>query len=473
MKRRIALGIVVIGALVVAGVVPAGGASTTGGSDQIADRVSELRQALAGHHGTHGGGGGPAFAMRGSHKSNLSLVGMHDLGAGGFNSDVWSLRKHAYVGTWGLWTPTGVLCPATGTRIVDISDPANPVHVATMPTEDLTQTNDVKVARVSTPFFGGDLAVVSNEDCAPGGARGFELWDVTDPTDPMPLGRYGPDEAFDEEPFLTDIGFGVHNNFIYEMGNRVFVFSVVDFAELFQLDLDGLATVGDLRIVEVTDPTAPVEVADWGAIKDLGLDPVETGQGDDLALSFLHDVWVENGVAYLSWWDAGLILLDVSDPTNPQFLGRAANDPDEEGNTHVAVPARGGNLVVTGDEDFTADPWGFMRVYNSRDETDPFQISTFGTPNSLSDSTAGDFSIHNVIVRGNTVYASWYSDGIRLIDISKPKRPRETASFVPPAVADPFGVLPTVPEVWGVYVEGKLILASDMNAGLYILRRKP
>jgi hypothetical protein len=115
-----------------------------------------------------------------------------------------------------------------------------------------------------------------------------------------------------------------------------------------------------------------------------------------------------------------------------------------------------------------------MRVYNSQDGSNPFQIGTFATENTLNaPPPIGDFSIHNVIARGNAIFASWYSDGVRVIDISQPEAPREVASFVPPAVADPFGVLPTAPEVWGIHLAGELIAASDMNGGLYLLQMKP
>lgn len=444
--------------------------------------VDELREAMADHHGIAApdaavaapeGAGYQAAAGAKARSRRLKLLGSNDLGGGGFNSDVWIHRRHSYTGTWGLWTPDGVLCPNDGTKVVNIKNPRNPVLVNLLPAPVGTQTNDTKVARVRTPYFKGDLLVVSNEDCRPGGARGFELWDVTDPANATFLSRFGPEVAFDEPPFLQEIGFGVHNTFIFKRYDRVYVAAVVDFAEIFQLDIDGSATVGDLRIVDVTDPRNPVQVADWGAIKDLGLDPFETGQGDDFALSFLHDVWVERGIAYLSWWDAGLILLDVSDPTNPQFISRTPYAPDEEGNAHVAVPARGGKLVITGDEDFTPFPWGFGRVFNSRDVTNPFQIATFATENTLNaPPPEGDFSIHNVITRYRKVYASWYSDGLRVWSIKRPSRPREIAFFVPPAAADPFGVLPTAPEVWGVHLKGKVIAISDMNSGLWLLKEK-
>lgn len=432
--------------------------------------VATLR-ALFSEVGNPGSGNPGQADQRPARSRNLSQIGANDFAATGFNADVWAHGKHAYVGTWGLFTEEGLFCPNLGTKIVDLSDPSSPQWVNTLPTAFGTQTNDVKVSKVNTQSFKGDLAVISNEDCRPGGARGIEVWDVTDPTDATFLGRFGPEEAFDTPPFLVDIGFGVHNNFIFEQGNRVYVGAVVDFGEIFQL-IFGAPLVGDLRIIDITDPTNPVQVGDWGIVKNLGLDPFE-GQGD-FALSFLHDVWVEKNIAYLSYWDAGLILLDVSDPTNPQFISQTKYAPDEDGDTHVAVPAQGGNLVITGDEDFSPNPWGFMRVFDSQDSFSPFQTGTYATENALNaPPPAGDFSIHNVMVRGSTVYASWYSDGIRAIDISQPSSPREIASFVPAGVPDPFGVLPTAPEMWGVYVHGKLILGSDMNAGLYVLKHTP
>lgn len=440
-------------------------------ADPDPDKIVAHMRAIQAHHS------GQGTAQGGEHRApvsrNLSLVGTNDFGGRGFNADVWAHGKYAYVGTWGLFTNEGLFCPAQGTIVADISNPESPDTANVIPAPDKTQTNDVKVARVSTRYFRGDLLVVSNEDCEPGGARGFELWDVTDPLDAERLGRYGPEEAFDIPPDLLNIGFGVHNTYIFENRGRVYVAAVVDGAEIFQLLLTGTATVGDLHIVDVTDPSNPVRVADWGTIKNLGLDPFD-GQGEDSVINIPHDVWVERNVAYVSEWDAGLVMLDVSDPTDPQFLGRAANLPGEEGNTHVAVPAWGGNLVLTGDEEFTPGPWGFMRIYDTSNPAAPQQIATFATENALSaPPPAGDFTMHNVVVRGNSAYVSWYSDGIRVIDISQPHAPRESAFFVPEAAADPFGVLPTAPEMWGIYVQDSLILGSDMNAGLYVLKHTP
>jgi hypothetical protein len=113
-----------------------------------------------------------------------------------------------------------------------------------------------------------------------------------------------------------------------------------------------------------------------------------------------------------------------------------------------------------------------------RDESEVVQIGEYRTPNSTgtNDQAAGDYVIHNPLVVGTDVLRSWYSDGV--VDASDPAHPREVAHFVPPAEQNPVkpsqrGVLTNTPQVWGVaYDEGTgLIYASDMNSGLWILRR--
>ena len=73
---------------------------------------------------------------------------------------------------------------------------------------------------------------------------------------------------------------------------------------------------------------------------------------------------------------------------------------------------------------------------------------------------------------------SWYSDGVRVVDVSDPTDPEELAYFVPPAGQNPVkppqrGTLSQMPQIWGVVVDDAtgLIYASDMNSGLWILER--
>jgi hypothetical protein len=94
------------------------------------------------------------------------------------------------------------------------------------------------------------------------------------------------------------------------------------------------------------------------------------------------------------------------------------------------------------------------------------------------DQAAGDYTIHNPFLVGTDVYLSWYTDGVRVVDVSNPSQPVEVAFFVPPAGQNPVKpsqrfVLTNTTQVWGVVVDPAtgLVYASDMNTGLWILRR--
>ncbi|MEE9270905.1 MAG: hypothetical protein V3V49_11670 [Candidatus Krumholzibacteria bacterium] len=231
---------------------------------------------------------------------NLEQIGFHDLGGRGANADVWAHGDYAYVGS------SRNFCPfiSRGTKVIDISDPANPVQVNTLPTVRRTAAADVKVAHIETAFFQGDLLVVSNQDCSTNrGARGIEIWDVTDPPNAELLGSFGPRvipaAPIPRPPF--EWGAGVHNLYLYQKGDRAFALIATTGAEFRQIEFDPPAT-GDLKIVEVTNPREPVQIASWGVKQDLG-EPVgnaDNGRGDDCrptcrgesgAVIFLHDVW--------------------------------------------------------------------------------------------------------------------------------------------------------------------------------------
>ncbi|MDP9251741.1 MAG: hypothetical protein M3O80_01940, partial [Chloroflexota bacterium] len=71
-----------------------------------------------------------------------------------------------------------------------------------------------------------------------------------------------------------------------------------------------------------------------------------------------------------------------------------------------------------------------------------------------------------------------YTDGVRVVDASNAQAPREVAYFVPPAGQNPVkpaqrSVLTNTTQIWGVVVDEitGLVYASDMNTGLWILRR--
>lgn len=317
---------------------------------------------------------------------NLDLVGRGERLVENATTDVWAHGRHAYLGTFNSPCGTGENFVAgvgaveliddrtqPGVAIFDVRNRNRPEYVGNLPSVEGSRVNDVKVATLSS----GDVLVHSNEACA-GGPGGFEVYGVDDPTNPVHLASVRIDELNPIADALlggvTDVG--VHNLWLFRQGDRDYVAAVSE------------GGFDNFRVYDITDPTAPTLAAAWGAeeLFDPGvgelteltdenvervvaalLDLIQGGYGASRN-KFLHDMTVsEDGTdAYLSNWDAGLVLLDVSDlagldsVTLPNdrivsvALDVANGSLDGEVNSHAAWPSEDGAIVVETEEDFSA-----------------------------------------------------------------------------------------------------------------------
>lgn len=217
--------------------------------------------------------------------------------------------------------------------------------------------------------------------------------------------------------------------------------------------------------------------------------PFDAGQGCDADPNYGHGAEPsgDGTLVFMSYWDSGFVALDVSNPANPTLRGRTLYPASADGDAHSSNYDDARKLLFTADEDFckTSGPgtetgYGYLRIYDYSSLGAPLQIGSFRTPNSLGLGAqgSGDYTIHNPFLVGTDVYLSWYSDGVRVVDASDPRNPTEVAYFVPPAGQNPVkpsqrSTLSQMPQVWGVVVDETtgLVYASDMNSGLWILRR--
>jgi choice-of-anchor B domain-containing protein len=394
-------------------------------------------------------GGAPA-------PGDLSLVG--SLALPGFNADIWGHKGFAYIGSWGTSSNYPARCPATGVRIIDLADPAHPALVGAIATIAGTSQEDIYVASVATPAFTGDLLVTGIQACnrASNAQRGVDLWDVTNPRAPQHLAFWssGPGGSGAQ---------GGHELDLVVRGDHVYMGVAVPYSE-------SLEHRGDFRMVDVTDPRNPVELSAWGATIDGGINPAggQTFFGHSARFNAVGTMVV------VSYWDAGAILLDVTDPAHPSMIGRTPYPAGAPVADHSTWFAADETLLLSADEygGPQAGRWGGLRIWDIHDPHNPVQIAEYLTPDASSGRPGGAFqyTIHNPIVRGTTAYLSWYADGVRVLDIADPRAPREIGSFVPPSSADPYGYFPTSAMVWGVYSDDDLVLLSDINGGLYVLR---
>ena len=117
---------------------------------------------------------------------------------------------------------------------------------------------------------------------------------------------------------------------------------------------------GSMRVIDIRDP---VPSGAGGALADAAL---EAGR-------MLHDIDVKDGLAYLSYWNDGLVILDVGNsvkggsPEKPELVSQykydlntlyrdveAVGGPGFIRGTHTAW--RAGRYVFLGDEVFSAKP---------------------------------------------------------------------------------------------------------------------
>ena len=329
-----------------------------------------------------------------------------------FTSDVWVHGDYAYTGTWSCRNN------ACGDRMHawNVSVPESPVLTDAV-VVNARVVNDVKVRA------DGTLAVITHE-IANDGLNGVTLLSLSDPARPSVITR-----------FTSGLESGVHN--VWVEGDYVYVV------------VDGVGN--GMRVLDISNPTSPSVVASFYA-----------------GTSFLHDVYVRNGLAFLSHWDAGLIIVDVGNgiaggsPSNPVEVSRIQTTG---GQTHNAWywPATG--YVFVGEEDF--DTPGIMHVVDASDLSDPKEVATFRVPGA----TPHNFWLDET--RG-VLYAAWYENGLQAIDVSGVllgdlhQQGREIASSTYGAGSGCFGGSETC--TWAPQLHNGLIYVSDLNSGLWVLQ---
>jgi len=378
---------------------------------------------------------------------------------GGYSGDVVLHRGHAYLSSH----RGSAACPAQGVRIYSLADPRRPKRLAAFGRIAGTWTEKTIVRHVETAAFRGELAVTSVQACAPGSFQGFALYDVTRPSRPKELTRFRTDPR------------GSHELWLQPVGRRVYVYTAIIASEL-RSSPDG-TTPGepDFRIVDVSDPRKPVVVGGWGAWKELGLVPF-ADPSKRLDGNFVHSVVGDGTRAYLSYWDLGTVVLDVSTPARPRYLGRTRGAVD---NSHSSWLGRAGLLVETHEAS-----GGTATLYR-RAAGDPVRLSTFSLPDAVirqGHRVAGiaavsglelSDSVHDAKLQGSLALFSWYGQGVVAADVSDSRKPRFLARFLARPEADPERLLcpgRRCTAVWGVDVEGETIVASDLISGLWVLR---
>ena len=378
-------------------------------------------------------------------KKQVKLVG-HGLISNVLTGDLWvwaGVDKHegkdfAVTGTWS----------SNGEAYFwDVTDPSNMTIIDTI-TVDARTVNDVKISE------DGRVGVITREG-ASNRKNGFVILDVSDPYNVTISAEYNDD--------MTG---GVHNVFIYE--NHVYAVN----------------NGRKYDIINIDNPANPFRV---------GVFELDTPGHS------IHDVWIENGIAYSSNWSDGVVAVDIGgakfdetdrsksqfnpllsrtgqgSPSNPVKL---ASMEDPTGRNHAAFPflskSTGNFYIIAGDENF---PWGVLATkgqpsnprggyhfLNFTDPDNPKEEAIYEVPEAGS---------HNLWVFDDVLIAGNYQGGLRVVDISGDllgdiyKQGREIGLYVP---YHKEGKIPNAPFVWGAQPYKDYIFFADMNSGLYCIQ---
>jgi hypothetical protein len=390
---------------------------------------------------------------------NLTFVGHSDQGGRPDGVQVMVYKDHAYIGQ----------ARHGGFTVLDVSNPRQPepaAFVATAPRtwnlhlqvhDDLllvVDQVDLRSAYASqAAYYAGSPVGVSS---ARFGQRGMDFWagmrvyDISRAAQPRQIG------------YLEVEGLGLHRLW-YDGGRYAYASAL----------LDGY-TDHILLIIDLADPTAPREAGRWW------LPGMWSAGGETPSWSSgrvaLHHALVVDSIAYGSWRDGGLTLVDVRDPSHPELLAHRNWCPPFGGGTHSALPLPDRELLLLADEavlDECADQVKYTWVFDVREKRNPISIATFPTPSERDYCTAGGhFGPHNLhenrqgtFRSSEIIFATYQNAGVRVFNIANPFRPEEIAYFVPPP-PDRAKVIQSV----DVFVDQRgLVYVTDFNAGLYIL----
>lgn len=169
-------------------------------------------------------------------------------------------------------------------KIINISDPANPVFVRDLnPTEpQWVHAMHVRGNRLFTSGWGNTTT------------RGrTEIYDITNiATQPPTL------LGFIEDPTGIMAGNNMHSSWSSEDGNY-----------LYSCRETGNGT-GDVRVYNISNPAEPLLVRSIG-MKELGLHAISP-----------HNPVVKGNKLYVSWYQAGVQVFDITNPANPKHIGQ-------------------------------------------------------------------------------------------------------------------------------------------------------
>ena len=215
-------------------------------------------------------------------------------------------------------------------------------------------------------------------------------------------------------------------------------------AKLYVCDVDSYQGSNALNVYDLTSPTFPNLLYNYNAV------------------TTVHDAYVYNDTAFLNCGVEGLKVIKSSSSNIPIQIGELSTYL-QKGYNHSGWLDIDKSSYVMCDENLGLD----VKVLDVSD-LDEIKVNAFFSSEMGDDESSIP---HNVIVRNNIAYLSYYHDGLQVFDISDPNQPKKLAYY------DTYLPNPNVAwaGAWGVYPfeNNEFILVSDRKYGLFLLSFEP
>jgi hypothetical protein len=334
----------------------------------------------------------------------------------------------------------------TAFLLLDVTDPTTPSRVGAWQFRPAALTYDVKPFRQGQRHF---LALALETGRRPGlDPCGVAIVEVTDPQAPKLLGRY------DGALTGADVAWcNVHTTSIDEDADGDATFLLASVRDTF-----------DLRVLDIRDLDKVHEVGVYHLHDHPHAGP-PTFEG-----SFVHDTTIAGDRVYVSYWGAGVVILDKKQLVSGGEVV-ALNPPRSIAprgfNVHHAYPTADGQFLFVEAEDRVEDA---VKLFDIRDPAQPRELLTINLDGGLSPP-------HNLLVRGDLLFVGWYNEGVRVFrfDLSNPDQPLVEPLAFQAVRADPGANY--YDGIWGIRAdacrvaehERLCIYASDMSLGVLIM----
>ena len=184
----------------------------------------------------------------------------------------------------------------------------------------------------------------------------------------------------------------------------------VEFVAQYGGAVQSVAVQGDTAYLGVGPRVEAVDISDPG-------DPKLVGRSSPLPSTVLG-LAVAGDYVYVADGISGLLVLDVSDPTNPHEVGSCD------------TPGVANEVVVSGSYAYVADAWGGLRVMDISNPSAPRGVGAY----------TSNINIWGIAVSGGYAYVAdnvsinegntWHNEAVlRVIDVSNPTAPDLVGSY--------------------------------------------